>query len=136
VIRSILRVVLAIFYGVAGYFHLVRPEPFLTVMPQFVPYPEAVVLWTGIAEILGALALVQPFEPRLRRIAGISLAAYALAVWPANINHFALDMAKADSGLGLVYHVPRMFAQPVLIAWALWAGGVFDRRKTGLSRGG
>jgi hypothetical protein len=40
-------------------------------------------------------------------------------VWPANINHFMLDMARADGGLGLGYHVPRMFAQPVII-WLAW----------------
>lgn len=128
-IRTALRIVLAVFYAVAGYFHLVRPEPFLTVMPSLVPWPEAVVYWTGIAEIVGAFALVQPTSLRLRRAAGIALALYALAVWPANINHFAMDMASEDGGLGLAYHVPRMFAQPVLIVWALWAGEVIARRR-------
>ena len=55
--------------------------------------------------------------------AGIGLALYALCVWPANIHHFALDMAKEGGGLGLGYHVPRMIAQPVLIWLALWVGG-------------
>ncbi len=31
-----------------------------------------------------------------------------------------LDMARRDGGLGLAYHVPRMFAQPLIIALALW----------------
>ena len=128
-IRTALRIVLAVFYAVAGYFHLVRPEPFLTVMPSLVPWPEAVVYWTGIAEIVGAFALVQPISLRLRRAAGIALALYALAVWPANINHFAMDMASEDGGLGLAYHVPRMFAQPVLIVWALWAGEAIAPRR-------
>jgi uncharacterized membrane protein len=48
------------------------------------------------------------------------LALYALCVWPANINHFMLDMARADGGLGLAYHVPRMFAQPLIIWMAVW----------------
>jgi len=128
-IRAILRIVLAAFYGVAGVFHIIRPEPFLTVMPPMVPFPEQVVFWTGIAEIAGAIGLVQRFDMRLRRVAGVGLALYALAVWPANINHFVIDMARADGGLGLVYHVPRMFAQPLLIAWALWAGEVSIMRR-------
>lgn len=121
-IRTILRWVLAVFYFVAGVIHLWKPAPFLTIMPEGVPYPEAVVLWTGVAEILGAIGLVQPFSKPLRQAAGWGLAAYALCVWPANINHFALDMAKADGGLGLGYHVPRMIAQPVIIWLALWVG--------------
>lgn len=123
-IRTILRVVLAAFYAFAGYMHLVRPEPFLSIMPGMIPFPEEIVFWTGVAEILGAIALIQPFDVRLRRAGGVGLALYALFVWPANINHFAIDMMREDGGLGLGYHVPRMLAQPVIILWALWAGEV------------
>lgn len=115
-----LRWMLAVFYGLAGVIHLVRPEPFLMIMPPLVPAPEAVVLGTGIAEIAGAIGLIQPFARGLRRWAGVGLALYALCVWPANIHHFMLDMARPDSGLGLAYHVPRMFAQLLIIWLALW----------------
>ena len=131
-IRAVLRTVLAAFYAFAGYLHIVRPEPFLTIMPGWVLFPEAVVFWTGVAEILGAIALIQPLNLRLRQAGGIGLALYALCVWPANINHFAMDMARADEGLGLAYHVPRLFAQPLIIWWALWAGEVSLRQKTRL----
>lgn len=120
-IRIALRWLLAVFYALAGVIHLIRPAPFLTIMPAWVPAPEAVVLLTGVAEILGAIGLVQPFSKPLRRAAGWGLAAYALCVWPANINHFIIDMARDDGGLGLAYHVPRMFAQPMIIWLAVWA---------------
>jgi uncharacterized membrane protein len=119
VIRIALRCLLAVFYFAAGVVHLVNPAPFLTITPAWVPAPEAVVLWTGVAEILGAIGLVQPFSKPLRGAAGWGLALYALCVWPANINHFIMDMAKADGGLGLAYHIPRMIAQPVII-WLAW----------------
>jgi uncharacterized membrane protein len=112
---------------------LTAPAPFLRIMPGFVPYPGEVVQWTGVAELLGALALVQPWFPWLRRAAGTGLALYALCVWPANVNHFAMDMARPDHGWGLAYHVPRMIAQPLLIWLALWTGGVTEwpfRRRT------
>ncbi len=120
--RVILRWIVATFYLAAGVVHLVNPAPFLAIIPAWVPAPEAVVLWTGVAEILGSIGLVQPFSKPLRRASGWGLAAYALCVWPANINHLLIDMAKADGGLGLAYHVPRMFAQPVIIWLALWVG--------------
>jgi uncharacterized membrane protein len=125
-----LRWLLAVFYFAAGVIHLVAPAPFLTIMPGWVPAPEAVVLVTGVAEILGAIGLVQPFSVKLRQAAGWGLALYALCVWPANINHFAIDMARADGGLGLAYHVPRMFAQPVIIWLALWVGECLPLRRT------
>ncbi|MEM1053787.1 MAG: DoxX family protein [Pseudomonadota bacterium] len=123
-IKVILRILLAIIYAFAGYMHIVRPGPFLSIMPGPVPFPEQVIFWTGLAEILGAIAIIQPLHPRLRQAGGIGLALYALCVWPANINHFILDMGREDSGLGLAYHVPRMFAQPVIIWLALWVGDV------------
>ena len=125
--RAAARWGLGLLYGVAGLFHLAAPEPFLRIMPRFVPAAEWVVWATGLAEIAGAAALVQPWSRALRRAGGWGLALYALAVWPANINHFAMDMARADHGWGLAYHLPRMAAQPVLIWLALWAAGVVQR---------
>lgn len=129
-IKAILRIMLSAFYAFAGYMHIARPEPFLSIMPGEVPFPEQVIFWTGIAEVLGAIALVQPLHLRLRQAGGIGLALYALCVWPANINHFILDMAREDGGLGLIYHVPRMIAQPIIIWLAVWVGDVpMPRRK-------
>lgn len=123
-LKAIVRTLLAAAYALAGYAHLARPDPFLTITPDWVPFPEAVVFWTGIAEIAGAIGLAQPFSKPVRQAAGIGLALYALCVWPANINHFAMDMAREDGGLGLGYHVPRMFAQPLIIWLALWVAEV------------
>ena len=124
--RNALRWILALFYAVAGGFHLAMPAPFLTVVPDWVPFPEAVVLWTGVAELLGAAALAQPWSMALRRAGVIGLAIYAVCVFPANIEHFAQDMAQPDGGLGLAYHIPRIIAQPLIVWLALWVGGVTD----------
>lgn len=131
--RTVLRRLLGAGHLAAGYFHLARPQSFLVIMPEWVPFPREVVLWTGVAEALGTLALLQPWSERLRRAGAIGLALYAMCVFPANINHFALDMARADGGWGLAYHLPRMALQPVLVWLALWTGGVtnwpFARRR-------
>lgn len=119
-IRPILRWVLAIFYAAAGVIHLLLPRPFLLITPHWVPWPETIIALTGVAELLGAAGLIQPFDARLRKSAGWGLAAYAVCVFPANINHFVMDMQRPDHGLGLAYHVPRMFAQPLLVWLALW----------------
>lgn len=118
-----MRWVLAVFYGVAGYLHIAHPAPFISIMPPGIPLHAEIVFLTGLAEIAGAIGLAQPWRGDLRRAAGIGLACYAACVWPANINHFVLDMVRPDGGLGLTYHVPRMLAQPILIWLALWTGG-------------
>ena len=125
-IRTVLRLVLALLYAIAGVLHLVAPRPFLAIMPSGLPFPTEIVFLTGIAEILGAAALAQGWSASLRKAGAIGLALYAVCVFPANINHFAIDMARPDQGLGLAYHVPRMIAQPIIVWWALWAGSVTD----------
>jgi len=124
--RTALRWLLAAFYAVAGYFHLAAPGPFLKITPHWVPWPEATILLTGLAEFAGAAGLVQPWSPGLRKAAGIGLALYAVCVYPANVNHMPLELARPDQGLGLGYHVPRLLAQPVLVWLALWVGLVTD----------
>jgi uncharacterized membrane protein len=125
-LRGMLRYILALFYAAAGYFHLATPETFLQIMPLWVPAPQEVVFWTGIAELAGAAELAQPHWPALRRAAGIGLALYALCVWPANINHMLIDTTREDGGFGMAYHIPRMVLQPILIWLALWVGGATD----------
>jgi uncharacterized membrane protein len=122
-IRGVLRVLLAAVYLLAGIAHIARPEGFLAITPTWVPFPDHVIFWTGVAEIAGAVGL---FVPRLRRAAGIGLALYALCVWPANIRHAVEGIAVGGTVLGWGYHAPRLAFQPVFIWWALFAGAVID----------
>lgn len=119
--RRIARWLLVAFYLAGGIAHLAQPRLFLAITPQWVPRPAAVILLTGIAELLGALALAQPWSKPLRKGAGAALALYALCVWPANFNHMLIDMARPDHGWGLAYHLPRLCFQPVLVWTALWS---------------
>ncbi|MDE2405759.1 MAG: DoxX family protein [Sphingomonadales bacterium] len=126
--RRFVRQVLVIFYALAGSLHLLWPQPFLSIVPGWVPLPALVVALTGLAELAGAVGLAQSRRPALRRAAGWGLALYALCVWPANWHHMMLDLAAGHAGR-LFYHVPRLAAQPVLIWAAPWAAGARWRRR-------
>ena len=121
--RQALRWVLAFAYLAAGVLHLSAPRGFLAITPGWVPMKPTVILLTGMAEIAGALALAQPWSAGLRRAGGIGLAVYAVCVFPANINHMLMDMARPQPVLGWAYHGPRMLLQPVLVWAALFASG-------------
>ena len=109
------------FYLVAGVYHLRSPEAFLPIVPDWVPLPRDTVLFTGVCELAGAIGLT---IPRLRYAAGVGLALYALAVWPANIKHAVDGVVLGGVKLGWGYHAPRLAFQPVLIWWALFVGEV------------
>lgn len=124
--RGAVRTVLALLYLAAGVLHLMHPAPFIGITPGWVPMKPLVIALTGVAEIAGGTGLLQPWWPALRRAAAIGLALYAVCVFPANINHLLIDMARPMPQLGWAYHGPRMLLQPVLVWLALWAGGVTD----------
>jgi uncharacterized membrane protein len=121
--RRIMRWVLAAFYAAAGIGHFVRPEAFLPIVPDWLPFPREVVLVTGGCELAGAVALL---TSRLRWIAGVMLALYALCVWPANIKHAVDGIHLPPIPDSWWYHGPRLALQPVLIWWALFGADVID----------
>lgn len=121
--RTVFRILLAVFYLIAGVAHLRSPGGFLVITPGWVPYPEQVIALTGICEIAGAIGLI---TNRFRFAAGLGLAAYAVCVYPANINHAINNIAMSGKTLSWWYHGPRLAFQPVFVWWALWVGGVTD----------
>lgn len=122
-LRSILRWTLAAAYLSVGIVHLRSPEAFLPIVPLWVPFPRDVVLITGACEIAGSIALC---TTRLRFLAGVMLALYAVCVYPANIKHAVDGITVGGAHLGWWYHVPRLAFQPVIVWWALFAGRVVD----------
>ena len=119
--RTASRWLLAVAYFTVGVVHLQSPDAFLPIVPAWVPLPRETVLLTGVCEIAGAAAL---FVPRLRWLAGVMLALYAVCVYPANIKHAIEGVKLGGSALGWGYHGPRLALQPIIIWWSLFAAGV------------
>ena len=111
------RHALAVAMIVAGLAHLLDPTPFVQHLPAWVPAREPLVLLSGIAEIaLGAaLWLPTPF----RRVAGLALAAYLVAVFPANV-YVAVAGVEVDGQPGGLYPWLRLPWQALFVWLAVW----------------
>jgi|HubBroStandDraft_6_1064221.scaffolds.fasta_scaffold164275_4 uncharacterized membrane protein len=119
-LRPALRGLLcAVMIGI-GIVHFVMPDPFVRIVPGWLPAPLALVWVSGVFEILGGVGLL---VPRARRAASYGLVALYVAVFPANVNmavnHLTFDGVHAVPPVLLWLRLP---LQGVLIAWALWAG--------------
>jgi uncharacterized membrane protein len=97
---------LAVFFAFAGAMHFVVPRSYEAMMPPSLPMHREAVVVSGVAEMIGAAAVV---PGRTRRFARWWLLALLAAVFPANV-HMALNPEQVR-GLDL-NRVPR---------WALWA---------------
>ena len=84
----------------------------IAMVPPQLPFPKALVLATGVLELLGAAGLIWA---RTRRPAGLCLALLFVAMTPANI-HAALDPAQIDA-TALWLRLPQ---QALYISCALW----------------
>ena len=117
-LKTTLRIVLALFLVGAGVNHFIRTGFYLRMMPPYVPFPLAIVQISGVAEIaLGVLLLV----PGWSAVAAWGLIALLVAVFPANVQ-MALhpDTFPEFSSRALWLRLP---LQAVLIAWAWWHTG-------------
>jgi len=68
--------------GVSGVLHLVRPETYEPLMPEFVPAHRQVIYGSGVAELLCGAGLL---HPRTRTVAGYATAALLVVVFPGNL---------------------------------------------------
>ena len=114
-----------IFFGTD---HLLTPERYLPMMPGLIPYPHAVVLFTGLCEIAGAIGLL---VPRTRRLAGIMLAIYFICVFPANIRNAIYGLTVDGLPVSGWYYWVRLLFQPLVIWWSLYAAQVIGVKKRG-----
>lgn len=120
---GIALVLVAILFVSAGVLHFVMPRPFMNIVPAWLPSPAALVMVSGVCEILGGVGVL---VPQTRVAAGWGLIALLVAVFPANINMLLQAHARhASTGWQLAL-VARLPLQALLIWW-VWRVAVARR---------
>jgi len=85
------RLGLAGLFAASGTLHLVRPDLYLSLMPEALPAHDVLILASGVAELICSARLA-----RNARWAAPASVALLLAIFPANV-HFALA-TSSDPG--------------------------------------
>ena len=128
------RVVLGAFLVLAGVAHLTfARQDFRAQVPSWLPVDaDFTIVVSGVVEVLLGAAFV--LLPRHRRLLGLVLALFFVAVFPGNVAQYAEHrdaFGLDDDGKRLA----RLFFQPVLVAWALWAGETWRSRRSSTRAG-
>lgn len=116
-VRTIARWFVTVAMVAIGVLHFARPEPFLAIMPPFIPFHLAMVLISGAAEIALGLGLV---PKQTRRWASYGLIALYVAVFPANVHMAVHHIQPGPSPVPAWAAWARLPFQAVFIAWAWW----------------
>jgi uncharacterized membrane protein len=115
--RHVPAVALAALLGTSGVLHLRRPGIFRPLIPRSLGNPDPWVLYSGVAELACATALV---VPATRRVGGLASAALLVGVFPGNVTMAVRSRPDARSWAGKpAVAWARLPLQVPLVAWAV-----------------
>ena len=124
IVRTIARGALAALLAAAGLAHLFwLRRGFRIAVPPWATRllrtdKDMIVVASGAAELVLAAGLTA--LPRERRRVGVAVAAFFVAVFPGNVHHWKTGVSAPGLRTDRA-RLLRLFLQPALVAWALWA---------------
>ena len=131
-LKPLLQLLLGAFLTSAGISHLgSNRTEFLAQVPTWLPLnADFVVVASGIVEITLGISLITTIFilKQYRKKVGIVVAIFFILIFPGNINQYVnkIDAFGLDTDQKRLI---RLFFQPLLVIWALWASGVELNRK-------
>lgn len=113
------RYIIGGLFIITGILHFLKPELFVKIMPDYIPYHLAMVYASGVAEITGGIGI---FFENTQFWAGWGLILLLIAVFPANINMTIESVQRSGySSLYSIATIVRLPLQFVLMYWVYWA---------------
>lgn len=112
---GILKKLFGVLFALAGANHFINTGFYVGIMPPYLPWHEALVYVSGVAEIILGVALL--FR-RTERFAAWGMVALIIAVTPVHVQmaiHHELYPAYSQAALWA-----RLLLQPVLAGLAFW----------------
>ena len=131
-IKKLLLLSLGAFLTSAGISHLgSNRTEFLAQVPTWLPLnADFVVVASGIVEITLGISLITTtfIFTQYRKKVGIVVAIFFILIFPGNINQYVnkIDAFGLDTDQKRLI---RLFFQPLLVIWAVWASGFELNRK-------
>ncbi|MDA2965139.1 MAG: hypothetical protein O3C50_01315 [Actinomycetota bacterium] len=123
-IKRLLQLILGAFLTSAGLSHLgSNRQAFQAQVPTWLPIDaDFVVIASGLVEIALGITLITTvfIFTKYRKVIGLATAIFFVLIFPGNINQYVngIDAFGLDTDQK---RLTRLFFQPLLVLWALWA---------------
>ena len=124
IIKKLLQLLLGTFLTSAGLSHLgSNRQAFQAQVPTWLPIDaDFVVLASGVVEIALGIALITSvfIFTKYRKVIGLTVGIFFVLIFPGNINQYVngIDAFGLDTDQKRLI---RLFFQPLLVLWAIWA---------------
>ena len=115
--RTLVGIVLGLIMIRIGWDHLIRPEIFDLIVPDYLGFPRFWTLSSGVLEIIIGVGIMLPV---CRPLAARYFTGFLVCVYLANLNMWLNDVPFNGTLLTLNGHIIRLFIQLILICIGLW----------------
>ncbi|MBK7392505.1 MAG: DoxX family membrane protein [Chloracidobacterium sp.] len=114
-VKLVTKIVLGVLFIAAGANHFINPAFYENIMPSYLPWHYALVIISGVAEVVLGVGLL---IPKTSRYSAWGLILLLIAIFPANI-HMAThpELYPNIPPIALWIRLP---IQLLLILWAYW----------------
>ncbi|XLS28996.1 hypothetical protein ACJD0Z_17585 [Flavobacteriaceae bacterium M23B6Z8] len=115
--------ILIVFFFIAGVYHFMNPQFYLPLIPDYLPFPEAINLLSGTLEIVFALLLI---PVKTRKSTSMLICVLLIAFIPSHIYfiHAGSCFENSICVAPWIAWIRLLVIHPLLIYWTWYAGNL------------
>jgi len=116
VVKLVSKVLLGVFFILAGVNHFISPDFYTNIMPDYMPLHTELVYLSGVTEVVAGIMLLVPATSRW---GAWFIIAHLIAFMPVHIHMIVHAGRYADmASVPALYF--RIVVQAILVLWAYW----------------
>ena len=123
--KTLVGIILGLSMMRIGSDHLIRPEIFDSIVPDYLGYPRFWTIASGVLEIILGIGMILPVH---RQLAARYFTVFLVFVYLANLNMWLNDVPFNGTLLSLNGHIIRLLVQLILICIGLWLAGLIGKK--------
>ena len=123
--KTLVGIILGLSMIRIGFDHLIRPEIFDSIVPDYLGFPRFWTIASGVLEIILGIGMILPVY---RQLAARYFTVFLVFVYLANLNMWLNDVPFNGTLLSLNGHIIRLLVQLILICIGLWLAGLIGKK--------